>query len=142
MDIKKIEAHHYPQIAAIYLEGIATGNATFQTEAVDWTAWDKNHLQHSRLVAFINNELAGWAALSPVSSRCVYAGVGEVSIYIAERFRGKGIAKILFAQLIRESEENNLWTLQSGIFPENTGSIRLHESCGFRQIGYRERIGK
>lgn len=142
MDILKIEAHHYPQIAAIYLQGIATSNATFQTEATSWEVWDKSHLQHSRLAAFAKDEMAGWAALSPVSSRCVYAGVGEVSIYIADKFRGKGIGKMLFLQLIKDSEENNLWTLQSGIFPENIGSIKLHESCGFRQIGYRERIGK
>lgn len=142
MDITKIEAHHYPQIAAIYLEGIATGNATFQTEAPDWDTWDKNHLLHSRLAAFVVNEMAGWAALSPVSSRCVYAGVAEVSIYIADKYRGKGIGKILFSQLIKESEDNGLWTLQSGIFPENIGSIKLHEACGFRQVGYKEKIGK
>ena len=142
MDIIKIEAHHYPQIAVIYLQGIATSNATFQTEATNWEDWDKSHLQHSRLAAFVENEMAGWAALSPVSSRCVYGGVGEVSIYIADKFRGKGIGKLLFSQLISESEKNNLWTLQSGIFPENIGSIKLHESCGFRKIGYRERIGK
>ena len=142
MDIIKIEAHHYPQIAAIYLEGIATGNATFQTEAPDWDTWDKNHLLHSRLAAFVENEMAGWAALSPVSSRCVYAGVAEVSIYIADKYRRKGIGKILFSQLIKESEDNGLWTLQSGIFPENIGSIKLHEACGFRQVGYKEKIGK
>ena len=142
MDIIKIEAPHYPQIAAIYLKGIATGNATFQTEAPDWDTWDKNHLLHSRLAAFVENEMAGWAALSPVSSRCVYAGVAEVSIYIADKYRGKGIGKILFSQLIKESEDNGLWTLQSGIFPENIGSIKLHEACGFRQVGYKEKIGK
>ena len=142
MDIIKIEEQHYPQIATIYLQGIATGNATFQTEAATWADWDKSHLQHSRLAAFVENEMAGWAALSPVSSRCVYAGVAEVSIYIADKFRGKGIGKILFSQLIKSSEVNNLWTLQSGIFPENIGSIRLHENCGFRAIGYRERIGQ
>ena len=86
--------------------------------------------------------MAGWAALSPVSSRCVYAGVAEVSIYIADKYRGKGIGKILFSQLIKESEDNGLWTLQSGIFPENIGSIKLHEACGFRQVGYKEKIGK
>ena len=142
MDIIKIEAHHYPQIVAIYLQSIATNNATFQTEAISWTDWDKSHLHHSRLAVFVENGMAGWAALSPVSSRCVYAGVGEVSIYIADKFRCKGIGKILFIQLIKESEENDLWTLQSGIFPENIGSIKLHEACGFRQVGYKEKIGK
>lgn len=142
MEIFKIESHHYPQIAAIYLQGISSGNATFQTEVPDWTDWDKSHLPHSRLAVFVNNDIAGWAALTPVSSRCVYAGVGEVSIYIADKYRGKGIGKALFSQLIKDSEENGLWTLQSGIFPENTASIKLHEACGFRQIGYREKIGK
>ena len=141
MDIVKIKGEHYKDISAIYLEGIATGNATFQTEAPGWQNWNKSHFPHSRLAAFTNNEMAGWAALSPVSSRCVYAGVAEVSIYVASKYRGKGIGKILLSQLIKESEENGLWTLQSGIFPENIGSIKIHEDCGFRQIGYREKIG-
>ena len=141
MEIIKIEAHHYPQIATIYLEGIATGNATFQTTAPTWDDWDKSHLQHSRIALIQNNEMAGWAALSPVSSRCVYAGVAEVSVYVAANFRGKGIGKILLNELVVDSEKNGLWTLQSGIFPENIGSIKIHDQCGFRQIGYREKIG-
>ena len=142
MEILKIEIFHYPQVAEIYLQGISTNNATFQMEATSWEDWDKSHLQHSRSAAFVANEMAGWAALSPVSSRCVYGGVAEVSIYVGDDFRGQGIGKKLLLQLITASEENNFWTLQSGIFPENIGSIRLHESCGFRQVGYRERIGK
>lgn len=142
MEIIKLEEIHYPQVAEIYLQGIHTSNATFQTSATSWEDWDQSHLPHSRLVAFVANEISGWAALSPVSSRCVYAGVAEVSIYVGDDFRGQGIGKKLLLQLIAESEENNLWTLQSGIFPENIGSIRLHENCGFRQIGYRERIGR
>jgi len=142
MKIVNIEPGHYEQLAVIYLEGIATGHATFQTTAPGWTAWDESHLPHSRLAAFIDKEMSGWAALSPVSSRCVYAGVGEVSIYIAADFRGKGIGKALLKALITESEAHGLWTLQSGVFPENTASIKLHEDCGFRQIGYREKIGK
>lgn len=142
MDIIKIEEVYYPQIVAIYLEGMATGKATFQTSASNWSEWDKSHLQHSRLAAFEANKCVGWAALSPVSSRCVYAGVAEVSIYIANKHQGKGIGKILFSELISESEKNNLWTLQSSIFPENISSIKLHLSSGFRQIGYKERIGK
>ena len=141
MEITKIEVHHYPQIATIYLEGIATGNATFQTTAPTWDDWDKSHLQHSRIAMMQNNEMAGWAALSPVSSRCVYAGVAEVSVYVAANFRGKGIGKILLNELVVDSEKNGLWTLQSGIFPENISSIKLHEQCGFRQIGYKEKIG-
>ncbi len=142
MEIAKIEAGHYPQVADIYLQGIATGMATFQTEATDWGTWDKSHLPNCRIAAFEDNQMAGWAALSPVSSRCVYAGVAEVSIYIAENFRGKGVGKYLLSKLIEESETAGLWTLQSGIFSDNTASIKLHEQCGFRVIGYREKIGK
>lgn len=142
MEIRKIEEGYYPQVAAIYLQGIETGVATFQTEGTDWEAWDKSHLPNCRIAAFENNQMAGWAALSPVSSRCVYAGVAEVSIYIAEGFRGKGVGKLLLQKLIEESEATGLWTLQSGIFSENKASIKLHEHCGFRIIGYREKIGK
>jgi L-amino acid N-acyltransferase YncA len=142
MQIKSIQEGHYPDIAEIYLQGIATGHATFQTEAPKWDEWNKSHLSFCRLATFENSEMIGWAALSPVSSRCVYAGVAEVSIYVATSARGKGIGKSLFTQLIKESEENGLWTLQSGIFPENTNSIKLHKEMGFREIGYREKIGK
>jgi len=142
MEIRKFTAEDYQQIAAIYLEGIATGNATFQTDAPDWDAWDKSHLPDCRIAAFDRNIVAGWAALTPVSSRCVYAGVAEVSVYVAEAFRGKGLGKLLLSKLAEESEAIGLWTLQSGIFPENTGSIKIHEQCGFRIIGYREKIGK
>ena len=142
MEILNIQAEHYPKVARIYLQGIATGKATFQTESPTWEYCDKNHLKHSRLAIFDGNEMAGWASLSPVSSRCVYEGVGEVSIYVASNFRGKGIGKVLLQQLINESEENGLWTLQSGIFPENIGSIELHKKCGFRVIGYRERVAQ
>jgi L-amino acid N-acyltransferase YncA len=141
MEIKPIQENDYSAIVEIYLQGIATGHATFQTEAPEWDAWDKSHLSFCRLAAFENDEMLAWAALSPVSSRCVYGGVAEVSIYVASSARGKGIGKILFAQLIKESEENSLWTLQSGIFPENIDSIKLHEDMGFRKIGFREKIG-
>ena len=141
MKIVKIDPANYPQVADIYLQGIATGLATFQTEAADWETWDKSHLPNCRIAAYDGNQMAGWAALSPVSSRCVYAGVAEVSIYIAENFRGKGVGKYLLLKLIEESEAAGLWTLQSGIFSDNTASIKLHEQCGFRVIGYREKIG-
>jgi len=131
----------YPQISKIYTDGIATGQATFQTEAPDWANWDKAHLPHCRIAAIEAAEFAGWAALSPVSSRSVYAGVAEVSVYIAESFRGKGVGKMLMMELIRQSEEQGIWTLQSGIFPENKASISLHEKSGFRIIGYREKVG-
>lgn len=142
MEIRKIEQEHYPKIVDIYLQGIATGIATFQTGATDWGTWDKSHLPNCRIAAFEGNEMAGWAALSPVSSRCVYAGVAEVSIYIAENYRGKGAGKYLLLKLVEESEAAGIWTLQSGIFSDNTASIKLHEQCGFREIGYREKIGK
>jgi L-amino acid N-acyltransferase YncA len=141
VEIKPIQENDYPALAEIYLQGIATGHATFQTEAPNWNVWDNSHLLFCRLAAFDNDEMLGWAALSPVSSRCVYGGVAEVSIYVASNAREKGVGKLLFAQLIIESEENGLWTLQSGIFPENNASIKLHKDMGFRQIGYREKIG-
>ncbi len=131
----------WPEVARIYEEGIATGLATFETSVPDWTSWDQAHMQSCRLVATEDSSLAGWAALSPVSSRCVYGGVAEVSIYISAEARGKGLGLKLLRALIGESEKAGIWTLQSGIFPENTASIKLHEKGGFRRIGYRERIG-
>ena len=133
---------HWDAVKAIYLQGIATKQATFQTEAPSWEDWDKGHLPHLRYVLFIEDVVAGWAALSPVSERCVYAGVAEVSIYIHEDFRGRGIGKLLLQKLIEESEKHGIWTLQSGIFPENLSSIALHEKLGFRKVGFREKIGK
>lgn len=127
---------------AIYLEGIATGNATFETDAPGWEEWDSKHLRDARLVAEADGKVVGWAALTPVSSRCVYAGVAELSIYVASTIRGKGVGKALLGELIRESEAKGFWTLQTGIFPENKASLALHEKCGFRIVGRRERIGK
>lgn len=142
MEIIELLASHWEDVRLIYLHGIATKHATFQTEAPTWEEWDKAHLPTLRYVAVINNAITGWAALSPVSSRCVYSGVTEVSVYIHKDFRGKRIGKALLQKLITESEANNIWMLQSGIFPENTASITLHEKLGFREIGYREKIGK
>ena len=142
MEIIAMNAGHWPEVKRIYEEGIATGNATFQTGAPSWEEWDAGHLTHSRLVAIDGGRIAGWAALTPVSGRCVYAGVAEVSVYVAEAGRGKGVGKQLLSRLIAESEEKGLWTLQAGIFPENMASIRLHESAGFRTVGIREKIGK
>jgi phosphinothricin acetyltransferase len=142
MEIVTIREAHYPAIAGIYLQGIATGNATFQTSAPGWHDWDKSHLPHSRIAMTDNDGIAGWAALTGVSSRCVYAGVAEVSVYVGDQWRGRGFGKMLLQELISQSEANGLWTLQSGIFPENTASIRLHKQCGFRIIGYREKIGQ
>ena len=142
MEILSINKNHYPDITEIYQQGINTGMATFETSAPSWESWNENKLQHSRLIAFENNEALGWAALSKVSSRCVYEGVAEVSIYIAENHRRKGVGKILMEHLIRESEDNGIWTLQSGMFPENEATIAIHKLFGFRIIGYREKIGK
>jgi phosphinothricin acetyltransferase len=142
MIIAELTETHYPAVAAIYLEGIATGHATFQTEAYSWEDWNLGHTRHSRIIALENDQVMGWAALSPVSGRCVYAGVAEVSIYIGADHRGRGLGKRLMQELIASSEKNGIWTLQAGIFPENTASMKLHEQHDFRIIGYREKIGK
>lgn len=142
MQIRTMHSEDWPAVAAIYLEGIRTGNATFQTEAPSWEEWDRAHLPICRFVAVMAEEIAGWAALMPVSSRAVYAGVAEESVYIGENFRGQGLGLALLQHLVEASEANGFWTLQAGIFPENTGSIRIHEKCGFRALGRRDRIGK
>ena len=129
-------------VRAIYESGIATGHATFQTEAPSWETWDRAHLSSCRLVARDDSGVViGWAALSPVSLRPVYAGVAEVSVYVAEKARGMGTGRQLLEALIAASEADGRWTLQAGIFPENVASLRVHESCGFRVVGRRERIG-
>ncbi|MCA1592401.1 MAG: N-acetyltransferase family protein [Acidobacteria bacterium] len=138
-DMKKSD---WEQVRRIYLEGIATGHATFETEAPTWEKWDAGHLPCGRLVARSGERIKGWAALSGVSERCVYAGVAEVSVYVGTEYRGEGIGRGLLEALIVSSELSGIWTLQAGIFPENTASIRLHELCGFREVGRRERIGK
>jgi phosphinothricin acetyltransferase len=142
MTITNLTERHWPEVRAIYESGIATGNATFQTEAPGWEDWDKGHVKTCRLVALESDRVLGWAALSPVSGRCVYAGVAEVSVYIHPEARGKGIGQKLLSALIEESEQNNFWTLQAGIFPENTSSVSIHEKLGFRQVGRREKIGQ
>ncbi|MEN9685932.1 MAG: hypothetical protein RLZZ28_1718 [Bacteroidota bacterium] len=142
MEINPLLPSHWEQVKKIYEEGLATGNASFQTAAPSWDEWDQSHAPKARLVALENNTVTGWAAITPVSGRCVYAGVGEISIYIAAAARGGGIGKKLLQALIEESEKENYWTLQAGIFPENGASIALHLSAGFRIIGTRERIGR
>jgi L-amino acid N-acyltransferase YncA len=127
---------------AIYREGIATGNATFETDVPDWEAWDKNHLRACRLVARADGHVVGWAALTPYSSRRAYAGVAGLSIYVSASARGQGIGRALLSALIEASEQAGLWTLQAGIFPENAASLALHRACGFREVGRRERIGR
>lgn len=142
MEIVALQPGHWPKVKTIYEQGIATGHATFQTGAPDWEEWDAGHLKHSRLVALEEGQVIGWAALSPVSGRCVYAGVAEVSVYIAPEYRGKKAGEHLLKALIAESERQGIWTLQAGIFPENAASLKIHENCGFRRVGYREKIGK
>ena len=132
----------WEQVSAIYLEGINTGKATFQTEVPTWENWNNGHVSSCRLVIRSDNKVLGWGALSPTSSRCVYAGVAEVSIYIGENYRGQGLGKVLLEELVKLSEENGFWTLQSGIIRENTSSLVLHEKCGFRELGIREKVAK
>jgi phosphinothricin acetyltransferase len=140
--ISAMQPDDWPTVEEIYRQGIATGNATFEIESPAWERWNANHHPHSRLVARNEQQIVAWAALSPVSARRVYAGVAEVSIYVADVARGKGIGRALLAALIEQSERNGMWVLQAGIFPENKSSIALHKSCGFREVGLRERIGK
>jgi len=140
--IESMRETDWEQVRTIYLEGIATGDATFEELAPSWDGWDSQHLFRCRLVAKRDDEVVGWAALAPVSSRPVYAGVAEVSVYVSSHWRDRGIGSKLLHELIAESEACGLWTLQAGIFQENVASIRLHEKCGFRIVGRRERLGK
>jgi L-amino acid N-acyltransferase YncA len=140
--IEDMKPHDWPSVRKIYEEGIATGVATFETYAPSWEDWNSAHLSRCRLVARTDGSLVAWAALSPVSERCVYGGVAEVSIYVASSAGGRGIGKALLEALIKESEKAGIWTLQGGIFPENEASVRLHRSCGFREVGRRERLGQ
>jgi L-amino acid N-acyltransferase YncA len=132
----------WPAVAAIYLEGIATNQATFETQAPAWDRWNAVHLPAPRIVAVSGETLVGWAALSRISAREVYAGVAEVSVYVANGARRLGVGRTLLEKLIADSEANNIWTLQASIFPENVASLALHKSCGFREVGRRERIGR
>jgi phosphinothricin acetyltransferase len=140
--IDDMKESDWEQVRSIYLEGIATGDATFEAEAPQWEKWDATHLPSCRIVARSGDVLKGWAALGPVSSRRVYAGVAEISIYVGQSYRGGGLGRALLTALITASEQNGLWTLQAGIFPENKASVELHKRCGFREVGRRERIGK
>lgn len=141
-EIISFNENHWEDIKRIYEEGIATGLATFETNAPSWEDWNKNHLQFCRLAVAVKNEICGWTALSPVSKREVYKGVCEETIYISDKHRSKGIGKFLLHELIRQSEANGVWTLQAGIFFDNTSSIGLHLKSGFRVVGTREKIGQ
>jgi len=140
--VGKMESKDWERVCAIYLEGISTGHATFDPQTPGWESWDADHFPQCRLVARIGEEIAGWGTLTPVSERCVYAGVAEVSVYVASEHQEQGIGSALLAGLIAESEKVGIWTLQAGVFPENTTSLALHKRHGFREVGSREKLGK
>ena len=140
--IRNLIAGDWERVSSIYLDGIATGQATFETRAPSWDLWHSGHLPAPRLVATNAAHIVGWAALSAASLRSVYAGVAEVSVYVSSDWRGRGVGKRLLQRLAADSEKNLIWTLQASIFPENVASMALHKSCGFREVGRRERIGK
>jgi L-amino acid N-acyltransferase YncA len=140
--IRELRGDDWPAVAAVYEEGIRTRNATFETTAPSWEQWDARHLPRPRLVAADEEAVVGWAALVPYSARACYAGVVEDSIYVAERVRGRGIGHALLIELCTLADELGIWTIQAGIFPENEASLALHERCGFRRVGVRERIGQ
>jgi len=142
ISIEAMNEKDWPVVSTIYGEGIATGNATFEKSIPEWQKWDSGHLRTCRLVARAGNDVLGWAALTPVSGRCVYARIVEVSVYGAERARGqKGGLKVLH-KLVEASERVGIWTLQAGIFPENIASVELHKRCGFTTVGTRKRLGR
>lgn len=142
MEFSKIDKTNFFSVAQIYKEGIDTGNATFETNIPLFGEWDKKHLPFGRIVTVENGSILGWASLSPVSLRDVYAGVAEVSVYVALSAQGKGVGTKLLKNLIEISESQGIWTLQCGIMRENMASLQLHKNCGFREIGYREKVGK
>jgi phosphinothricin acetyltransferase len=140
--LEHLQPEHWPDVERIYADGIATGNATFETEVPSWEAWNDAHLAEHRFMAYEAGRAAGWAALAPVSSRCVYAGVAEASVYVAAAARGRGVGTALLSALVASSEAGGVWTLEAGILPENEASVRMHERCGFRVVGRRERLGR
>ena len=140
--VRAMRAGDWPAVAEIYAQGIATGDATFETEVPAWDRWDAAHLPDHRLVAELDGAVVGWTAVSPVSGRCVYAGVVEHSVYVAETARGRGVGRRLLAALAESTENAGIWTIQTGIFPENEPSLALHRAAGFRVLGVRERPGQ
>lgn len=141
--IRAMAADDAAQVLAVYQAGLDSGNASFETRAPTWHEWDASHLPDHRFVAVDDDgRVLGWVAVSPVSDRCAYAGVVENSVYVDESARGQGVGHALLSALIASTEAAGIWTLQSGIFPENTASLALHQACGFRVVGRRERIGK
>lgn len=140
--VRPLTAADWPRVRTIYAEGISTRNATFEQEPPDWETWNSSHLPDLRLAGEADGLVVGWAALSLVSRREAYRGVAEVSVYVSEEARGRGVGRSLLSELVERSERAGIWTLQAGIFPENTASLRLHEACGFRLVGVRERVGR
>ena len=140
--IEALRPEHWHGVARVFAEGIATRNATFETEVPAWEAWDSSHLADHRFVALREGEVVGWAAASAVSGRCCYSGVVENSVYVAEAARGQGVGRRLLEELIASTEAAGIWTIQAGMFPENEGSIRLHEAVGFENVGTHRRLGK
>jgi L-amino acid N-acyltransferase YncA len=142
VEIRDLRPGDWPEVSRIYSEGIATGNATFETSVSSWDAWDAAHLGKHRFVAERDGRVCGWIAAAPVSSRCCYAGVAELSVYIGEEARGQGVGHQLLAALIASSERAGIWTLQTGVLPENAASMALLRRFGFRAVGTQERIGR
>jgi L-amino acid N-acyltransferase YncA len=139
--VRDLRPGDWPQVSAIYADGIRTGDATFETDVPSWDAWDAAH-HGVRLVAELDGEVGGWATLTPVSERHCYRGVAENSIYVAEAARGRGVGRVLLDELLARADDAGIWTIEAGIFPENSASVRLHLVCGFRIVGVRERIGE
>lgn len=142
MIIRQFKKIDFSSVQNIYQQGIDTGNATFQEKVKSWEEWNGSMLTCCRFVAVDNDEIVGWTGISPVSSREVYSGVAEVSVYVANVHQGKGVGNKLLSHLVVESEKHNIWTLQAGIFPENKASIFLHERNGFKKLATREKLGK
>jgi len=142
VDIRDLRPDDWPEVSRIYAEGIGTGNATFETDVPSWDIWDGVHLDHPRLVGTVADEVIAWAAVVPISSRPVYSGIVEISLYVGEAARGRGVGSALLAEFVREADAAGIWTLQTSVFPENEASLRLLERHGFRVVGRRERIGQ
>ena len=140
--VDALTAGDWPAVSAIYAEGIDTRNATFETDVPTWAEWDASHLSEARVVARRDGEVVGWAALSPVSGRPCYRGVAHNSVYVARGARSQGVGRALLNELVQLAEEAEIWTIETGIFPENLASLQLHLSCGFRVVGVRERLGR
>lgn len=142
MSVVPLEAEHWPEVERIYAAGIATGHATFESEPPTWEQFDAAKLPGQRLVAVEDGRVVGWAAASGVSDRCVYAGVAEHSVYVDPAASGRGTGRLLLDALVASTEAAGIWTLQSGVFPENVASLALHRAAGFRVVGTRERVGR